>query len=47
MRPHLDAGYDSYVTREPLDELGFGFGFDGNIKPKGEAIRSTTPDGGS
>jgi transposase len=31
MRVHLDAGYDSNVTRELLDELGF----DGHIQPKG------------
>jgi transposase len=34
MRIHLDAGYDSNVTRELLDELGF----DGHIQPKGEIL---------
>lgn len=34
MRLHLDAGYDSKVTRALLDELGF----DGHIQPKGEVV---------
>ncbi len=34
MRLHLDAGYDSNVTRNLLDELGF----DGHIQPKGEVV---------
>lgn len=34
MRLHLDAGYDSNVTRELLNELGF----DGHIQPKGEIV---------
>jgi transposase len=34
MRLHLDAGYDSKVTRSLLDELGF----DGHIQPRGEVV---------
>lgn len=34
MRLHLDAGYDSGVTRDLLDELGF----DGHIQPKGVIV---------